>query len=236
MDLSPVADEIVGWNLNQSNYAMFLDKYWQKKPVFIRSALSEEDCTRLSKDDLVNLVGQDDVESRLFKRLKEKKWNKSYGPFDAQTIESLPSEKWSILIQEMDRHLPWVADLWSKYFNFVPLWRRDDIMFSYSATGGGIGAHVDNYDVFLVQGSGEKEWAIENSFVSHAEELRREVPNVQTRLLSNFKADQKWTLRPGDMLYLPPRVPHRGAFFNDYMFHIMYCHNILFLYIYLFIF
>lgn len=115
----------------------------------------------------------------------------------------------------MDRHLPWVADLWSKYFNFVPLWRRDDIMFSYSSAGGGIGAHVDNYDVFLVQGSGKKEWAIENNFVSHDDEKRREVPNVQTRLLSNFKADQKWTLRAGDMLYLPPRVPHQGVCLTD---------------------
>lgn len=98
-ELSPVADELIGWNSNESSYAIFLDKYWQKKPVFIRSALTQEDCTRLSKNDLIELVGNDDVESRLFKHLKGKKWDKSYGPFDPNTIDSLPSEKWSILIQ-----------------------------------------------------------------------------------------------------------------------------------------
>lgn len=96
-DRSPIADELIGWN--QSMYSMFLDKYWQKKPVFIRQALVIEDCTRLSKKDVIDLVGNDDVESRLFKRPKGKKWDKSYGPFEPKTIESLPTENWSILIQ-----------------------------------------------------------------------------------------------------------------------------------------
>ena len=104
-----------------------------------------------------------------------------------------------------------MADLWFDYFNFIPLWRRDDVMCSYSAKGGGIGGHVDNYDVFLIQGSGEKEWSIETHFVSHNEELKRKLPNSETRLLSDFKADQTWTTQPGDMLYLPPRIPHKGV-------------------------
>lgn len=41
----------------------------------------------------------------------------------------------------MDRHIPKVMDLWADYLPFVPRWRRDDIMISYSASGGGIGAH-----------------------------------------------------------------------------------------------
>ena len=42
------------------------------------------------------------------------------------------------------------------------------------------------------------------------EEAQRAVPNVQTKLLRDFVADQSWQLLAGDMLYLPPRVPHRG--------------------------
>ena len=61
-------------------------------------------------------------------------------------------EGWTILVQEVDRHIPRMADIWQKYFDFIPSWRRDDIMVSYAAPGGGIGAHVDSYDVFLVQG------------------------------------------------------------------------------------
>lgn len=55
-------------------------------------------------------------------------------------------------------------------------------------------------------------WSIENSFVSAAEELRREVPNCDTRLISDFRVDQTWELNQGDVLYLPPRVPHQGTF------------------------
>ena len=64
----------------------------------------------------------------------------------------LPLTDWTILVQEVDRHIPRMADIWQKYFDFIPSWRRDDIMVSYAASGGGIGAHVDSYDVFLIQG------------------------------------------------------------------------------------
>lgn len=47
--------------------------------------------------------------------------------------------------------------------------------------------------------------------MSAAEELRREVPNCETRLIRDFKADQTWELSQGDVLYLPPRIPHQGA-------------------------
>lgn len=134
-------------------------------------------------------------------------------------------------MQEVDRHLPHIADIWGKFFHFLPNWRRDDVMISYARTGGGIGAHVDNYDVFLLQGRGSRRWSIENAFVSSSEEKAREVPNVQTRLLRDFVPHQSWgacllfgravyvspcaDMVAGDCLYLPPRVPHQGTALDD---------------------
>lgn len=69
-------------------------------------------------------------------------------------------------------------------------------------------ACIDVYTSLLC--SGKREWAIENHFVSSAEEIEREIPNVETRLLKGFVAHQSWIMNPGDMLYIPPRVPHRG--------------------------
>ena len=147
---------------------------------------------------------------------KRGKWVKEYGPFDREYLDSfLNKGNWTILVQEVDRHIPRIADIWHKFFNVIPIWRRDDIMISYASPGGGIGAHVDNYDVFLIQGKGRREWAIENNFVSAEEEAIREIPNVDTRLLRDFKQDQKWVLESGDMLYLPPRIPHRGISLGD---------------------
>ena len=73
----------------------------------------------------------------------------------------------------MDRHIPAVADIWHKQFDFIPSWRRDDVMISYARAGAGIGAHIDDYDVFLIQSRGTREWSIENKFVSPDEERRR---------------------------------------------------------------
>ena len=39
------------------------------------------------------------------------------------------------------------------------------------------------------------------------------MPNCDTRLITDFSTDQSWELDPGDVLYLPPRVPHQGIFF-----------------------
>ena len=43
-------------------------------------------------------------------------------------------------------------------FSFVPYARLDDLMVSYAAPGGGVGPHVDSYDVFLLQGFGRRRW------------------------------------------------------------------------------
>ena len=202
-----VGDVVDGWSA--SKYHWFLDNYWQKKPLLIRNAIPSEISNKYTKDDVLSLVTDEDVESRLINK-RRNKFLKSYGPFDDNELNNLPAANWTVLVQEVDRHIPWIADLWTQYFNFIPLWRRDDVMVSYSAKGGGIGGHIDNYDVFLIQGSGEKEWSIENKFVNHNDEIKRELPNSETRLLADFHSDQLWVLKPGDILYLPPRIPHRG--------------------------
>lgn len=147
---NPVADEVHGWS--EKSYDMFLQKYLQRQPLLIRNALPAiETLINLNTHDYYELMQDDDVESRLFLR-KDGKTEKLYGPFTADYLQALPARDWSILLQEVDRHIPKVSDLWDIGFNFIPSWRRDDIMISYSMPGGGIGGHVDNYDVFLLQG------------------------------------------------------------------------------------
>jgi len=214
----PVAAEIAEWTPEAAS--TFVEKYWQKQPCLLRGVF--QTLPKIpTKDELLTLSMDDDVESRILEsRGGGKSWSKEYGPFERKYLrkffnwseggEKVDGGAWTVLVQEVDRHVPAVADMWNA-FDFIPSWRRDDIMISFATPGGGIGAHVDNYDVFLVQGRGTREWSIENSFLSSEEEQRREVPNIDTRLLRDFRADQSWTLQPGDVLYLPPRVPHRGT-------------------------
>ena len=94
---------------------------------------------------------------------------------------------------------------------FIPAWRIDDLMISYAPPGASVGAHIDNYDVFLFQASGRREWSItEDPNADHSY-----IPEQDIRILSNFEPQQTWVLEPGDLLYLPPGVPHHGVSLDD---------------------
>jgi 50S ribosomal protein L16 3-hydroxylase len=96
-------------------------------------------------------------------------------------------------------------------FSFIPFWRMDDIMISYAVDQGNVGAHVDNFDVFLVQAAGKREWMIEDKPVMEDDFI----PDLPVRLLKKFKPTHRWVLEPGDILYLPPRFPHHGVAQGD---------------------
>jgi 50S ribosomal protein L16 3-hydroxylase len=95
------------------------------------------------------------------------------------------------------------------HFNFIPTARLDDVMASYAPTGGGVGPHIDSYDVFLLQGAGKRRWSI-----SQQDDLRL-ISDAPLRILSHFVSEQEWVLEAGDMLYLPPSVAHWGVSEDD---------------------
>ena len=68
-----------------------------------------------------------------------------------------------------------------------------------------MGPHFDSYDVFLLQGEGERRWQIS------AQRDLSLVPEHPLKITANFKADQEWLLKTGDMLYLPPGYAHHGV-------------------------
>jgi len=109
-------------------------------------------------------------------------------------------------VQDVDK---WDADVRALLprFDFLPSWRIDDIMISYAVDGGSVGAHVDQYDVFLLQGLGQRRWAISTD--PNAPKAFRD--DAEIKLLREFAPTHEWVLDPGDMLYLPPGVPHHGV-------------------------
>jgi 50S ribosomal protein L16 3-hydroxylase len=78
-------------------------------------------------------------------------------------------------------------------------------MVSYATPGGGVGAHFDSYDVFLLQGDGRRRWRI-----SAQRDLALR-PALPLKILARFRPTAQWTLEPGDMLYLPPDRAHEGV-------------------------
>jgi 50S ribosomal protein L16 3-hydroxylase len=133
-------------------------------------------------------------------------WEVRTGPFDDAMFGKLPESHWTLLVQDVDK---WDADTAAllDHFRFIPSWRIDDVMISYAPDGGGVGAHVDQYDVFLLQGLGQRRWSIDTR--PNPRTAFRE--DVELKLLETFSPTHTWTLEPGDMLYLPPGVPHDGV-------------------------
>ncbi|BCM25638.1 hypothetical protein ZMTM_18970 [Methyloradius palustris] len=186
----------------------FLAEYWQKKPLLIRGAISEF-TGLLGPEELAGLACEDDVQSRLVIQ-QPKKWQVKHGVFDEDDFLKLPKKNWTLLVQGVNHHLPEAAELLS-LFNFIPHARLDDLMVSYAPDGGGVGPHLDSYDVFLLQGQGQRLWRISE------QDDHTLVPDAPLRILQNFETQQEWLLEPGDMLYLPPKLAHWGIAMGDCM-------------------
>ena len=192
--------------LNHLTPAQFLAEYWQKKPLLIRGAIPNF-TGLMSPNDLAGLACEDDVQARIIKQSKGK-WSVQASPFDEADFAKLAKKDWTLLVQGVNHYLPEGADLLA-LFDFIPHARLDDLMVSYAPAGGGVGAHVDSYDVFLLQGTGKRRWRI-----SMQADLSL-VEGAPLKILKNFASEQEWTLEAGDMLYLPPQIAHWGVSESD---------------------
>lgn len=165
----------------------------------------------------------EDIMSSTKKKNKKKRFELEDFETDVSSETTKKDKKWTLVLNDVDRWRPALADWMDRSFPFLPRWRRDDAQISLAAVGGGIGPHVDNYDVFLIQISGQREWLV-GSKLSLAEEREKLVPDISVSILqldsncdNNAPATTttKLLLNAGDMLYLPPRVVHWGTAVTD---------------------
>lgn len=184
----------------------FLRDYWQKRPLLIRNAFPGFE-SPIQPEDLAGLACEDGVLARIVQHDRASDgWKVSHGPFPEEMFPGMPHQDWTLLVQDVDK---WDADIAAllPHFSFLPRWRIDDVMVSFAAPGGSVGAHIDQYDVFLLQAHGHRRWQIDarpNPPLGYR-------PDVELRLLQQFDPSHDWVLGPGDMLYLPPGVPHHGV-------------------------
>jgi 50S ribosomal protein L16 3-hydroxylase len=195
--------------LSQFDHQTFLTKYWQKKPLLIKNPGVEFD-DPLSADELAGLACEESIESRLVTMTQQQSYQLRHGPFDEALFSTLPDSNWTLLVQAVDQFVAEVEALKSA-FNFIPRWRIDDIMVSFACDGGGVGPHFDQYDVFLLQGSGSRNWRT-------GPQCTQDTPlksDSDLRILQEFEANEHYILEPGDILYLPPGISHHGTSIGD---------------------
>jgi 50S ribosomal protein L16 3-hydroxylase len=182
--------------------AAFMRRHWQKKPLLVRGAWPQVQ-PPLDRSALFAVAARDDVESRLVVR-DASSWTLRRGLLQRRALPALKQPGWTLLVNGLDLHVPAAHDMLNR-FRFVPDARLDDLMMSYASKGGGVGPHLDSYDVFLLQVHGRRRWRIgrvaDSTFLDH----------VPLKILACFEPEQEWVLDPGDMLYLPPRWGHDGV-------------------------
>jgi 50S ribosomal protein L16 3-hydroxylase len=186
----------------------FMRHYWQKQPLLVRAAVPQ-DHPMIPRSELFNLAAREEIESRLVVR-RDRAWELVQGPIAVKHLPKTTQPDWTLLVQGVDLHLPAARALLSQ-FAFVPSARLDDVMVSWASDGGGVGPHVDSYDVFLLQLQGRRRWRI--GPVGNV----TLVPDAPLKLLQKFEPQQSWDLEPGDMLYLPPGWAHEGVALGECM-------------------
>ena len=155
----------------------FLARHWQKRPLIVQRAIAAPDF--VDERSLAALACRDDVESRIVQRRGNRR-ETVHGPFAGIKPRT---KDWTLLVNGVNHHVA-AADELLRRFSFVPQARLDDVMVSYATPGGGVGPHVDSYDVFLVQGAGRRRWTVGRRIFVAA---------------------------PGDLIYLPPGRVHDGV-------------------------
>lgn len=194
-------------NLSQMTQAEFLRDYWQKKPLLIKQGFIDfED--PISADELAGIACEEQVQSRLIHHT-DGKWQADFGPFES--YEHLGEQNWSLVIQALDN---WSEDAAKiiEAFRFIPHWRLDDLMASFATPNGSVGPHIDKYDTFICQGSGNRHWKVgdkgeHKQFSAHSALLHVE----------HFDPIIDAELSAGDILYIPPGFPHEGYSLNNSM-------------------
>jgi 50S ribosomal protein L16 3-hydroxylase len=131
-------------------------------------------------------------------------WSVAHGPFARSALPPVRRQGWTLLVQGVDLHHD-AAHALLRSFRFVPDARLDDLMVSWASDDGGVGAHVDSYDVFLLQAHGRRRWRIARRYDAALDE------RAPLKVLRHFVAEQEFVLEPGDLLYLPPHWAHEGT-------------------------
>ncbi len=196
--------------LGKLSAEQFIKDYWQQKPLVIQQGFKNF-TSPISAEELAGLACEDDVHSRIvIEKGGNTPWQLIDGPMDETTFSKLPKTHWTLLVNDVEKHLPELVNIVDA-FRFIPEWRVDDLMISYAPEGGTVGPHLDQYDVFIVQAQGHRRWQLNSQPVADD----NQVANTTLRIQKDFTAEEEWLLEPGDIIYIPPGVSHYGVATDD---------------------
>lgn len=184
----------------------FLKKYWNKKPYHFKNAVpNASDLGEFS--DFQEMALDPEFETRIvYETGGDYPWQAIKGPLKKTHFKK--KSLWTIMCHNLELFNPDLFNI-KEELNFLANWHFDDVMSTTSKKGASVGAHIDDYSVFIFQGRGKRKWLLqENPNPSF-------VPNIDIKLLQEFNPTMEIVLEPGDMIYIPPNVAHHGISLED---------------------
>jgi 50S ribosomal protein L16 3-hydroxylase len=199
-------------NMNSKNFlnAMsteeFLKDYWLKKPLLIKNAVPDIN-TFAQRDDFFSMALDEDFETRIvLEKGGEYPWQVKHGPLDEEDFSQ--NALWTLMCHNLNLYDPSFYEL-QQLVRFIPDWQFDDVMATISNKGASVGAHIDNYSVFIIQAQGKRKWMLQTSPDTAFQ------PDIDIKLLKEFNPNIEWELNPGDAIYIPPHCAHHGISLED---------------------
>lgn len=185
----------------------FLLKHWQRAPYLFTNTSLDLGCLP-DQQTLFDLAAEPGVQSRIVFSEDGRHYQAIYDDPDAW--EEVADCHPTLLVSDIEKWHPKAGQL-LQWFPFIKNWRFDDLMMSYAPTGASVGAHTDHYDVFLVQVQGTRQWAYDHQPLTRM----TLVPDSELAVIDGYQPQVSHELKPGDVLYLPPEIPHHGIATSD---------------------
>lgn len=185
------------------DFAEFLQQYWHKKPVIIKQGFNNF-VDPIEPDEVAGLAMEEEVDSRFVSCLNDN-WQAQHGPFSEEAFADFPESHSQLIIQAANHWHQGTREL-TLPFRQLPNWLFDDLMVCLSMPHGGVGPHIDQYDVFIIQGMGKRHWQ-----VGAKGDYQEANLDSGLRQITGFEPIIDDILLPGDILYIPPGFPHQGT-------------------------
>ena len=200
--------------------AQFLAGYWHKKPTVIKQGFVDF-VDPISPDELAGLAMEEEIDSR-FVSNKGGQWKAKHGPLPESLFETLDESHWQLIVQACNHWHLGAAEL-VEPFKQLPQWLFDDLMVCFSAPEGGVGPHIDQYNVFIIQGSGKRRWRVGDMDKG---QYKESIQGGALRQIEGFDAIIDEVLQPGDILltytggymsnlFLPGSFKHAITYVGD---------------------
>jgi 50S ribosomal protein L16 3-hydroxylase len=185
----------------------FFRTHWQRAPYLFQNTSLDLSCLP-DATELFALAEQEGVQSRIVFSEDQRAYQAIYD--EPEAWNEVAQHHPTLLVSDIEKWHPGALRLMD-WFPFIKSWRFDDLMMSFAPKGASVGAHTDHYDVFLVQVKGTRQWSWDD------EQLAEEdwVCDSELAVLNDYRPQHTAELKPGDILYLPPEIPHHGVSTSD---------------------